>query len=90
MAISQQPTHRAFVVVKRDGDDDFWINVGAAFPHADGKGFIVVLQALPTDGKIVLRVPQEEEDAPGAAARLSPHRIGRIFRGGPKRTHKPN
>ncbi len=60
MAASQQPSHRAYVVVKRDGADDFWINVGAAFPHQDGNGFNVVLQALPVDGKIVLRVPQDE------------------------------
>jgi hypothetical protein len=62
MATTQQPTHRAFVVVKREGGDDFWINVGAAFPHADGKGYNVIVQALPIDGKIVLRIPQEEPE----------------------------
>lgn len=62
MAASQQPSHRAYVVVKRDGADDFWINVGAAFPHQDGNGLNVVLQALPVDGKIVLRVPQDEAE----------------------------
>jgi hypothetical protein len=60
MATAQQPTHRAYVVVKRDGADDFWINIGAAFAHQDGKGFNVVLQAQPIDGKIVLREPQDE------------------------------
>ena len=62
MATTQQPSHRAFVVLKRDGGDDFWINVGAAFGHADDKGFNVILQALPIDGKIVLRIPQDEPE----------------------------
>jgi hypothetical protein len=47
--------------VKREGQDDFWLPIGAAFAHADGKGFNVVLQALPTNGKVVMRQPQEDE-----------------------------
>ena len=62
MATNPQPTHRAYVVAKREGADDFWINVGAAFAHQDGKGFNIILQALPVDGKIVLREPQEEAE----------------------------
>jgi hypothetical protein len=62
MAVSQQPTYRAYVVAKREGADDFWINVGAAFAHQDGKGFNIILQAQPIDGKIVLREPQDEAD----------------------------
>ena len=61
---AQQPTHRAYAVVKREDAEDFWINIGAAFPHQDGKGFNVVVQALPIDGKIVLREPQEEPKPP--------------------------
>ncbi len=60
MTTNPQPSHRAYVVVKREGADDFWINVGAAFPHSDGKGFNVIVQALPVDGKLVLREPQAE------------------------------
>lgn len=57
----KQPTHRAYSVIKRDGQDDFWLNVGLAFPHGDGKGFNVMLQAFPLDGKIVLREPSEDD-----------------------------
>jgi hypothetical protein len=32
----QQPTHRAYSVIKREGQDDFWLNLGLAFPHKDG------------------------------------------------------
>jgi hypothetical protein len=33
-----------------------------AFPHKDGKGFNIMLQALPLDGKIVCREVTGEED----------------------------
>jgi hypothetical protein len=56
-----QLTHRAYTVIKREGKDDFWLAIGAAFAHEDGDGFNIVLQALPIDGKIVLRQPKEEQ-----------------------------
>jgi hypothetical protein len=52
---SNHPTHRAFTVVKRDGQEDFWLNIGSVFMHKDNGGFNVVLQALPIDGRIVCR-----------------------------------
>ena len=51
----QQPTHRAYSVIKREGQDDYWLNLGLAFPHKDGKGFNIILQAIPFDAKIVIR-----------------------------------
>lgn len=50
-----------YTVVKRDKRDDFWLNIGVAFPHEDGKGYNVFLQALPLDGKIVLRIADDKE-----------------------------
>lgn len=66
MAQTAQPSHRAFTVIKREGQDDFWLPIGAAFPHQSGGGFNVILQALPIPGadgqcKIVLRPPRDEE-----------------------------
>jgi len=58
---NQQLTHRAYTVIKREGQDDFWLAIGAAFAHQDGDGFNIVLQALPIDGKIVLRQPKEDQ-----------------------------
>lgn len=63
---NQQPNYRAYTVVKREGQDDFWLAIGAAFQHQDGDGFNVVLQALPIpngDGqcKIVLRPPKADD-----------------------------
>ena len=64
-----RPSFRAYTVIKRDGKDaegkpreDFWLNVGVAFPHEDGEGFNLLLQALPLDGKIVLRTYAEQDE----------------------------
>jgi hypothetical protein len=58
----QQATHKAYSVIKREGQDDFWLNLGLAFPHKDGKGFNIMLQAFPLDGKIVCREVTDEDD----------------------------
>ena len=39
--------HRAFTVITREGEDPFWLEIGASFDHKDGKGLTVALQALP-------------------------------------------
>ena len=66
-----EPTHRAYQVVKRKGQDPYWNNIGVAFTNSDGKGFTVYLQALPApivndEGqavyKIVLREPQDDDE----------------------------
>jgi hypothetical protein len=60
----QQPTHRAYSVIKREGQDDHWLNLGLAFPHKDGKGFNIILQAIPFDAKIVIReITGDDKDA---------------------------
>jgi hypothetical protein len=60
---ASSPIYQAYTVIKRDGADDWWCNIGAAFSHADGLGLNLVLQALPLDGKIVLRPPKTESDS---------------------------
>jgi len=50
-----KPTHRVYTVIQRDGQDDYWLNLGLVFPHKDGSGFNIMLQAFPLDGKIVCR-----------------------------------
>lgn len=39
-----------------------WTRIGVAFPHSDGKGFKVVLQALPVDGVVVLRTHEAKAE----------------------------
>ena len=71
---TQQPTYQAYTVVKRDGQDDFWLNIGAAFMHQDGDGFNVMLQALPINGKIVLRPPKVQSEEPAQTPAQPPAR----------------
>jgi len=49
--------YRVYSIIQRPKQDDYWLNIGVAFPHEDGQGFNVLLQALPIhgDGKLVLR-----------------------------------
>ncbi len=61
MSENNQPAFRVYSVIPREGKDDFWLNIGLAFPHSDGKGFNVMLQALPLNAKLVLREAAEEE-----------------------------
>ena len=79
------PTHRVYTVIKRDGQDDYWLNIGLAFPHKDGKGFNVVLQALPLDGKIVCReITNEGEGEDTSQSRGRPE-AARTAKGGRRR-----
>ena len=68
------PTHRVYTVIRREGQDDYWLNIGLAFPHKDGNGFNIVLQALPLDGKIVCREITEEEQTETIRSSARPHR----------------
>ena len=58
--------YRVYTIIQRPKQDDYWLNIGVAFPHEDGKGFNVMLQALPLhdNGKIVLREhePKDHEE----------------------------
>jgi hypothetical protein len=58
--------YRVYSIIERPKQDDYWLNIGVAFPHEDGEGFNVMLQALPVhgNGKIVLRAydPKTHEE----------------------------
>lgn len=53
---------RVYTIVERVGGSPFWLRLGNAAPHKDGKGFSVNLQALPVSGLIVVRQYDEETD----------------------------
>ena len=55
------PAYRAYIVTKREGKDDWWINVGVVFEHADGEGLTVLLDAHSHDGRYVLRRYKKDE-----------------------------
>ena len=62
------PTHRVYTLIERKsaaGEPDvFWLNIGSAWPNKDGKGFNLQMQAMPLDGKLVLREISEPEPEP--------------------------
>jgi len=75
---SKRPSHIAFHV--RGGEDAkaYFNRIGSAFPHKDGEGYNILLDALPVDGKVVLRTPQERlEDQRSNTNRRSTNSRGR-------------
>lgn len=59
---SKTPSHVAYQVRDREGKKSFWTRIGSAWPHADGKGFNIQIEAVPLDGRITLRVATEKKD----------------------------
>ncbi|MGD9689497.1 MAG: hypothetical protein AB7K52_07175 [Phycisphaerales bacterium] len=59
---SKAPTHAVYHVRDSKGDKGFWTRIGAAWPHADGKGFNLQVDCVPLDGRLTLRVITEKKD----------------------------
>jgi hypothetical protein len=57
---SRTPNHFAYNVRNREGGDNYWIRIGSAWAHADGKGFNIQLETVPLDGQVTLRVATEK------------------------------
>jgi hypothetical protein len=60
---TKTPSHAVYHV--REGGQDkkgFWTRIGAAWAHADGKGFNVQIEVMPLDGRITLRVASDKKD----------------------------
>jgi hypothetical protein len=51
------PSHRAYSV-RGEGETARWLELGAVWPHGDGKGYDVVLETIPVggfNGRLTLR-----------------------------------
>jgi len=59
-APSNAPTLVAYQVREVKEGKDFWTRIGSAFAHKDGNGFTIQLDALPVDGRVTLRRPEEK------------------------------
>lgn len=59
---SKSPSHIAYQVRDREGGKGFFTRIGAAWPHKDGNGFNIQIEAVPLDGRITLRVATETKD----------------------------
>jgi hypothetical protein len=57
------PSHRVYSVSKNGEDQKAtWQEIGAAWPHKDGKGFNLTFAARPLEGaEIVLRAPKAKK-----------------------------
>ncbi|MEL7029826.1 MAG: hypothetical protein AAGL49_11605 [Pseudomonadota bacterium] len=47
------------------GDKSYWSKVAVAWAHKDGQGYNVQMDALPVDGKLVLRTVTDDQDQTG-------------------------
>ncbi len=61
---SNAPSHVAYQVRDRENQKGVWTRIGSAWPHRDGKGFNIQIEAVPLDGRISLRVYEDRTDQP--------------------------
>ena len=73
--MATEPTNSpAFMLYRVDGNgpDARWTRIGAAWPNKDGKGFNILCDAVPLQGRIVMRAytpkPKTDTDATSDAA----------------------
>jgi len=64
LPIRRRPTHRLYRV-QGDGAAAIWTPIGAAWPNKDGLGFSLSCDAVPLQGRIVMRAIQERGEATG-------------------------
>jgi hypothetical protein len=62
---TNRPSHRLFNVTG-DGDTARWTDIGVAWTSKDGKGFTMVLNAIPVNGRVVMRLNEEKDVKKGS------------------------
>ncbi len=61
---SKRPSHYVYTVRNGgEGNTDYWTKIGVAFSHNDQKGFSVILEALPVDGRLTIRKPEPKDQS---------------------------
>ncbi len=61
---AKRPTHAIFQVLG-EGEKARWVRIGAAWLHKDEKGANLVFDALPLNGRTVIREVSEQQEQPG-------------------------
>ena len=58
-----RPSHTVYHVTPQGEDRKAWTVVGAAWPHKDGNGFNIRLDAIPVrfDGNLTIRARNQED-----------------------------
>ena len=62
MTETKRPDFAAYVVRDRDDKKSNWREIGVAFTHKDGKGFDLLLDAVPVSGRVVLRTIEDKAE----------------------------
>jgi len=62
---TNRPSHRLFNV-NGDGDNARWTDIGVAWATKDGKGYTLILNAIPINGRIVMRTNDEKDAKKGS------------------------
>jgi hypothetical protein len=63
-AKTRRPTHRVYSVSKDTEGKASWLEIGAAWPHGDGKGFNLTFKASPFgETQIVVRAITAKKEA---------------------------
>jgi hypothetical protein len=65
-ASAKPPSHIAYQVRETEEGKVYFNRVGSAFAHKDGKGFNLILDATPVDGRVTLRTPLERLAEPAS------------------------
>ena len=60
----RKPSHRLYRV-NGDGKSANWTPIGSAWLHQDGNGFSIACDAVPLQGRIVMRLISERTPAEG-------------------------
>jgi hypothetical protein len=60
-AHSRKPTHRLYRVLG-EGDQAVWTPIGAAWPNKDGIGFSISCDAIPLQGRLMMRLISARTD----------------------------
>ena len=67
---NKKPTLIAYSIRERGkGKKAIWTRIGAAWPHGNGAGLSIQLEALPLGDRIVLTEPKAEEAAEEAESK---------------------
>lgn len=61
---SNRPSH-VVSIVEGEGEKTTWTEIGALWPHKDGKGFNLSLKSIPVTGRLVVRIRREKPEPEG-------------------------
>ena len=65
MTTTKKPAFIAYAVTG-EGKQAFWTRIGSAWPHQNGEGFNIELNALPVNARIVVMPPKAEDSTESA------------------------